>query len=139
MGRLDGAEAAEDVVRLSIDDIELWMGIHGLKTSLFTALNWSRADILSDEMIRLRISSGSRLSRKHPVHLNQLCEVQHVTPDPVEFPKPLLTKTTMTAAYAAQAPNISDLLAFVNSPTHKANAMVYAAMRPSFASSLVTK
>ena len=45
----------------------------------------------------------------------------------------------MTAAYAALAANISDLLALVNSPTHNANAMVYAAMRPSFALSLVTK
>lgn len=67
------------------------------------------------------------------------CKVLAVPLDPFEFPKSLLTKTTITAAYAAQAANISDLFAFVSSPTHSANATVYAVMRPSFAFSLVTK
>jgi hypothetical protein len=35
-----------------------------------------------------------------------------------------LTKTTRTAAYAAQAPKISDRLALVISAIHKVNAVV---------------
>jgi hypothetical protein len=46
----------------------------------------------------------------------------------VRFP---LTNTTKTAAYAAQAPKSSDLLAFVANPTHAANATVYPAINPS--------
>ena len=77
----------------------------------------------------LRVSAISLL----PNQLAHPREVLDEQVEAVELPKSLLTKTTMMAAYAAQALNISDLFAFVKSPTHKANAIVYAAMRPSFA------
>ena len=65
-----------------------------------------------------------------PNQLAHLPEVLDEQVEAIELPKSLLTKTTMTAAYAAQGLNISDLF---KSPTHRTNAIVYAAMRPSFA------
>src|SRR2546423_11365933 len=63
----------------------------------------------------LQISAISLL----PNQLVPRCEVLDEQVEAVELLKSLLTKTTMTAAYAAQALNISDLFALFKIATHK--------------------
>lgn len=57
---------------------------------------------------------------------------------PPPLPRFLLTKTTRTAAEAAQAPKTSGHLAFVTRPTQTAKAVIYPAVRPSLFYSSVT-